>query len=93
MGHDIRFGNCNRENGPTILDLPLFLGIFHWDEPETAWEIGRRLTGTRHGNVYLSVREKQQIVVYRAMCFTKSDISGCGFTSILRTGPPEIRKC
>ena len=26
---------------------------------------GRRLTGTRHGNVYCSVREKQWIVVYR----------------------------
>ena len=27
--------------------------------------MGRRRTGTRHGNVYLSVREKQGIVVYR----------------------------
>ena len=27
--------------------------------------VGRRRTGTRHGNVYRSVREKQVIVVYR----------------------------
>ena len=27
--------------------------------------VGRRQTGTRHGNVYVSVREKQGIVVYR----------------------------
>ena len=27
--------------------------------------VGRRRTGTRHGNVYRSVREKQGIVVYR----------------------------
>ena len=27
--------------------------------------MGRRLTGTRHGNVYRSVKEKQGIVVYR----------------------------
>ena len=27
--------------------------------------MGRRPTGTRHGNVYRSVREKQRIVVYR----------------------------
>ena len=27
------FGNSNRENGPTFLDFPLFLGIFQWDEP------------------------------------------------------------
>ena len=33
MEHDILFGNFNRENGPTFLDFPLFLGIFQWDEP------------------------------------------------------------
>ena len=33
MEHDIPLGNSNRENGPTILDFPLFLGIFQWDEP------------------------------------------------------------
>ena len=26
-------GNSNRENGPTFLDFPVFLGIFQWDEP------------------------------------------------------------
>ena len=31
--HDIPFGNSNRENGPTFLDFPLFLGIFQWNEP------------------------------------------------------------
>ena len=29
--HSVR--NSNRENGPTFLDFPLFLGIFQWDEP------------------------------------------------------------
>ena len=33
MEHDIPFGNSNRENGPTFLDFPLFLGIFQWDKP------------------------------------------------------------
>ena len=33
MEHDIPFGNSDRENGPTFLDFPLFLGIFQWDEP------------------------------------------------------------
>ena len=33
MEHDIPFGNSNLENGPTLLDFPLFLGIFQWDEP------------------------------------------------------------
>ena len=33
MEHDIPFGNSNRENGPTFLDFPFFLGIFQWDEP------------------------------------------------------------
>ena len=33
MEHDIPFGNSNREDGPTFLDFPLFLGIFQWDEP------------------------------------------------------------
>ena len=33
MEHDIPFGNSKRENGPTFLDFPLFLGIFQWDEP------------------------------------------------------------
>ena len=33
MKHDIPLGNSNRENGPTFLDFPLFLGIFQWDEP------------------------------------------------------------
>ena len=32
MEHDIPFGNSNRENWPTFLDFPLFLGIFQWDE-------------------------------------------------------------
>ena len=32
MEHDIPFGNSNRENGPTFLDFPLFLGIFQWEK-------------------------------------------------------------
>ena len=33
MEREIPFGNSNRENGPTFLDFPLFLGIFQWEEP------------------------------------------------------------
>ena len=33
MEREIPFGNSSRENGPTSLDFPLFLGIFQWDEP------------------------------------------------------------
>ena len=33
MEQDIPFGNSNRENGPTFLDFPLFLGMFQWDDP------------------------------------------------------------
>ena len=32
MEHDILLGNSSRENGPTFLDFPIFLGIFEWDE-------------------------------------------------------------
>ena len=32
MVREIPFGNSNRENGPIFLDLPLFLGIFQWDD-------------------------------------------------------------
>ena len=54
--------------------------------------VGGRGTGTRHGNVYLSVREKQGIVTgyccLSATRFTNSDISGCCFTSISKARPP-----
>ena len=33
MEREIPYGNSNRENGPTFLDFPLFLGIFQWEEP------------------------------------------------------------
>ena len=33
MEHYIPFGNSKRENGPTFLDFPLFLGIFQRDKP------------------------------------------------------------
>ena len=33
MEQEITVGNSNRENGPAFLDFPLFLGIFHWNEP------------------------------------------------------------
>ena len=32
MEDEIPFENSNRENGPTFLDFPLFLGIFQWNE-------------------------------------------------------------
>ena len=59
MEHDIPFGNSNRENGTTFLDIPLFLGIFQWDEPTkrvpfTAEpEIPEILTKWKAPNVYL----------------------------------------
>ena len=42
--------------------------IFFSDTPPKCLEgdgVGRRLTGTTHGNVYRNVREKQGIAVYR----------------------------
>ena len=42
MEHEIPFGNSNRENGPTFIDFPLFLGIFKWDEPGETCYIYRR---------------------------------------------------
>ena len=54
--------------------------------------VGRR----RLGNVYRSVREKQEIVrgncYLSATCFTNSDISGCCFNSNSREKPPADRK-
>ena len=49
---------------------------------ETAWEDAEQGLGVAMST--LASEKKQQIVVYRAMCFTKSDICGCGFTSISR---------
>ena len=53
-------------------------------------------SGTRHGNVYLSVREEQGIVTRNCClsvtCFTISDISACCFTSISRARHPENQK-
>ena len=47
--------------------------------------VGRRQTGTRHGNVYVSVREKQGIVVYRQRVLqTVTSGSECCFTIISR---------
>ena len=39
MEHEIPFGNSNRENAPTFLHFPLFLGIFQWDEPTKCVQI------------------------------------------------------
>ena len=39
MEHDIPFGNSHRENRPTFLDFPLFLGIFQWDEPTNVFHL------------------------------------------------------
>ena len=54
--------------------------------------VGRRRTGTRHGNVYLSVREKQGIVVYRQRVL--QTVTSLGVVSLVFRGhdPPENRK-
>ena len=49
--------------------------------------MGRRRiagTGTRHGNVYLSVREKQGIVVYRQRVLQK--VTSLGIVSLVFRG-------
>ena len=58
--------------------------------------VGKHRTGTRLGNVYRSIREKQGIVTRNyclsATCFTNSDIFARCFTSISRARPPENHK-
>ena len=69
MEHDIPFRNSNRENGPTFLDFPLFLGIFQWDEPTkrvpfTAEpEIPEILTKWKAPSIIIS-----QVKLKRVMC-------------------------
>ena len=48
---------------------------------------GRRRTGTRHGNVYRSVREKQGIVVYRQRV-----LQTVASLRVSRARPPENLK-
>ena len=68
MEHDIPFGNSNRENGSTFLDFPLFLGIFHWDEPTkrvpftTEPEIPEILTKWKAPKVLLELGGKEGLV-------------------------------
>ena len=67
MEHEILFRNSNRENRPTFLDFPLFLGIFLWDEPTkrvpftaepeipeilTKWKAPRFSTPTTENRIY-----------------------------------------
>ena len=52
--------------------------------------VERRRSGTRHGNVYRSVGEKQGIVVYRQRVL--QHLAACCFTSISRARLPENRK-
>ena len=49
--------------------------------------VGKRRTGTRHGNDYRNVREKQGNVVYRQRVL--QIVTTCCFTSVLRARPPE----
>ena len=46
--------------------------------------MGRRRTGTRHGNVYLSVREKQGTVVYRQ--YVLQTVTSLGIGSLVFRG-------
>ena len=50
--------------------------------------MGRRRTGTRHGNVYRSVREKQRNVVYRQRVLQTVTSLPC-FACVSRARPPE----
>ena len=74
MEQDIPFGNSNRENGPTFLDFPLFLGIFQWDEPTKRGpftadpKIPEILTKWKAPNVYF---EKGFIFKFPADCKTR----------------------
>ena len=54
--------------------------------------MGRRRTGTRHGNVYRSVREKQGIVVYRQRVL--QTVTSLGVVSLVFRGHdlPKIAK-
>ena len=54
--------------------------------------MGRRRTGTRHGNVYRTVTEKQGIVVYRQRVL--QTVTSLGVVSLVfpKARPPENRK-
>ena len=52
--------------------------------------VGRRRTGTRHDNVYRSVREKQGNVVYRQRVL--QTVTSLRVVSLVFRGPPENRK-
>ena len=52
--------------------------------------VGRSRTGTTHGNVYRSVREKTENCCLSSKCFKNSDISACCFTSISSARPLKI---
>ena len=60
---------CSRLKELALLShSQLIAGIDDIDTPPNCLDrdcVGRRRTGTRHGNVYRSIREKQGIVVYR----------------------------
>ena len=51
--------------------------------------MGRRRTGTRHGNVYRSVREKQGIVVYRQRVL--QTVTSLGVVSLVFRGHDLLR--
>ena len=49
--------------------------------------VGRRRTGTRHGNVYRNIREKQGIVIYRQRV-----LQAVASLLVSRAQPPENLK-
>ena len=51
---------------------------------EIAWEDAG--TGTRHSNVYLSVRDKQGIVVYRQRVLVLQTVTSLGVVSLVFRG-------
>ena len=84
MEREIPYGNSNRENGPTFLDFPLFLGIFQWDEPTkrvpfTAEpeipEISEILTKWKAPPVFISC-ERTSVCVCVFSCMHAFPISG-----------------
>ena len=80
MEHEIPFGNSSRENGPTFLDFPLFLGIFQWDE------LTKRVLFTAEPEIpEILTKWKAPVLFNFRLEFPKSDL-----TNYLPSGISEI---
>ena len=76
MEHEIQFGNSNRENGPTLLDSPLFPGIFQRDEPtkrfpfSTEPKLPKILTKWKALCIYYVYRNRSEAPTTKLMSMT-----------------------